>query len=186
MIHCNYKYVTEVEQVRDYIAKRNKTHDYIVLDTETTSKDPHRAELVDVQLSITDDTVIMFPGKLCHLLANIQVVIVGVNLKYDFIVLHRTGVDLQSKEFFDLMLVDHLIDENQSHSMQSMLKRAGIPFAFKQDFWDKYKNYLDAPFEVRLKYACTDIMMTDMLYKRMKDAAAYLNDYPSGVRYDKD
>lgn len=163
---ADFKYLDTETDIKAAIDTINETRAYTVLDVETTGINAHTCDLVDIQLLVKDDLVCMFPAKFCKLLSGLKpdMLLVGQNIKYDFSVLARYDVYLMDRPFHDTMLLDHLVDENESHSLGSIAERAGIGSDWK-DFWDKYKSYLDAPFEERLEYACNDIIITDGCYK---------------------
>jgi DNA polymerase I-like protein with 3'-5' exonuclease and polymerase domains len=67
----------------------------------------------------------------------------------------------------DTMLLDHLLDENQEHSLDSIIKRR-YNDNYKEVFWEKYKEYKDAPKEERIAYACKDVVYTGRLYRSIR------------------
>jgi len=95
-------------------------------------------------------------------------ILVGQNLKYDFIVLNKHGIDLTDYRWEDTMLLDHLVDENVSHSLENILNRRYGEVNYKADFWDKYNSYDEAPLKERHQYAGSDIIYTDLVYRDLK------------------
>ena len=108
----------------------------VSLDTETTSTDPMSAELVGISLCVRPETSYYIP--LAHAMAeNLDKVtvlnglgtalqgklMVGHNLKYDLMVLKRSGLTLQNP-LFDTMLAAYILDPgiNQYSLDQCALK----------------------------------------------------------------
>ncbi len=168
MQDLSYRYLTDPQQIRSHIEWLNRNTNYVVCDTETTHKNPHKAELVDVQISGKHDKeVVIFPAQYAENLKLISVRMVWQNFKYDLIVLARHGVDLRDKEHWDTMLVEHLLDENMyNYNLPTLIeKHAGMDVGYKGDFWSKYASYLDAPFEERMQYGAQDIYWTGFVYR---------------------
>lgn len=161
-----FKYLKDLDEIKDVVAKLNK-QPWCVIDTETTGTDPHVCDLVDIQLGLLDDSVFMFSGEHIRALDDLETQIVGHNLKYDIIVLKRHGVNLIERGFHDTMLMHHLYDENSSHALGTVASQFGIESSYKDDFWKKYSSYTEAPFDERLDYACSDIVVTDAVYRKL-------------------
>jgi DNA polymerase-1 len=96
----------------------------IALDTETTSTDPMRAELVGISLSITPDHGYYIPlghregqqlsretvfKAFSAPLSNPEIPKAGHNLKYDYLVLSRAGLEVRPLSF-DTMIAEWLIN----------------------------------------------------------------------------
>lgn len=163
-----FRYLKTRAQVAACIGQLNASREYVVLDTETTSKDPLKAKLVDVQLSGTGGVdAVMFPAEYADELKRLTPLLVLHNYKYDFKVLHRHGVDIYDKDVVDTMFMHYLVDENASHALDSIYEEL-TGESSKGDFWQRYDNYLDAPFEERFEYACNDILATDLVYQHLR------------------
>lgn len=158
--------------------------DYTVVDTETVSKteekedakNPLKAKLVDIQVLGVDDRILIFSADYADSLLKInpKTTIVGQNFKYDLKVLHKHGVDLTNYRWHDTMILDHLIDENRSHSLSKMISVYFGQNSYKDDFWDKYEQYTDAPLRERYEYGARDIMWTNKIYlKQMELLSEY-------------
>lgn len=162
-----FKYLDNVFQIEEHIANCNLKRDYIVIDTETTDKNPHKAKLVDIQLSgIDNKDAVMFPSNFVYLLNALQKPLVAHNYKYDWIVLKRHNVDMRRHKVYDTMLMYHLFDENKPYGLEDVYNDLmGQQTDYKTKFWDKYKNYIDATLEDRLDYGCSDIVKTDLIYR---------------------
>lgn len=153
------------------------------LDTETTSENPMVAGLVGLSFSLKADEAFYIPcchkypeapaqlalsdvlQRLSPLLADPEIEKVGQNIKYDWMVLNRHGIDLAGVAF-DTMLASYLLNPS---------KRAHNLDQIALDFLDykkiKYQD-LDAagknvrfdhiPIETAAPYACEDADITLM------------------------
>ncbi len=160
--------LTSLEEVEDLVKFHNTNSPFVVLDTETTSKDPRQAVLIDVQLSgrSTDEAVI-FKAEFAPPIMQLkeELVIVGHSYKYDAHVLFRHAIDLLNHTWRDTLLIGHLLDENRdSYSLDSYVKEIWDD-NYKESFWLKHKTYEEASEEDKLVYACKDIYFTGRLYK---------------------
>lgn len=156
-------------QVRALIAEHNAKSAYVVLDTETTSLDARKAELIDIQMSIPgqEDAAAIFPGRFAPLLKDLECLQVWQNFKYDFKVLSRHGVDLLDKPVHDPLLLSHLYDENRdSNSLDSWVQELYAD-DYKERFWSRNANYQDAPGVEQIDYACKDIVYTGRVYRHL-------------------
>jgi DNA polymerase-1 len=165
-----FKQLKSEAEVRSLIDWHNANSKYVVLDTETTSKNPREAKLLDIQMSGRgEDEAVLFSGDYLLLLRELKPTCVWWNMKYDLIVAHRHGVDLRGLKNEDGMLLHHLLDENSEHDLDSLVQ-AQFGDRYKEEFWEKYENYLDAPFEERIQYACKDIVYTGRIYRHISKA----------------
>jgi DNA polymerase-1 len=116
--------VVDTASVLDELAARMHSARVISIDTETTSTDPMRAELVGISIAVDDETGYYLPvgheappGKqlsraaitqgLGRLLVDPKIPKVGHNLKYDLIVLARHGLPVAPLGF-DTMIAEWL------------------------------------------------------------------------------
>ncbi len=132
-----YRAVLTVKELEEAIARCREVG-FIGLDTETTSIEPSRAELVGVSLAWSDDEAVYVPishrvigdppqiprdvvlAKLGPLLADKSVKKCGHHIKYDDIVLRRAGVPVDGYSF-DSMIASYLIDpERHSHKLDEV------------------------------------------------------------------
>ncbi len=165
-----FRYLSSEKEVWDIIEHHVDKNSVVVLDTETTSVNPHEAQLVDIQINgREDDEALNFPAEFAHCLLafnDAPNTLVFHNFKYDLIVLSRVNGLFQqlASRVRDTMLMSHLVDENRdSHSLNSwVLELTGD--TYKDDFWRKHASYLDASVDERLAYSCADIVYTRRLY----------------------
>lgn len=105
-----------------------KASDSFCFDTETTSLDPSRAELVGIAFSARANLAYYVPvpkekDKMDEivsifrpLLENERIVKVGQNIKYDIQILKWHGVDVRGP-FFDTMIAHYLLEPDQRHKL---------------------------------------------------------------------
>jgi DNA polymerase I len=111
----------------------------ISLDTETTSVDPLRAELVGLSFSWQNGVAYYLPVKgpsgsqvldleqtlaaLRPVLTNPNIEKIGQNLKYDMLVLRRAGIEL-SGPITDTMVLSYLLESGErNHSLDELARR---------------------------------------------------------------
>jgi DNA polymerase I len=149
----------------------------ISLDTETTSKDPMRAELVGMSFSVTAGEAFYVPvghvypqapaqleaglvlDAVKPILENPEIPKLGQNIKYDAIVLARCGVHLQGVVFDD-MVASYLINPSlRAHSLDQIaldhLNHKTITF---EEVTGKgaHAGFQTVPVESATSYACED------------------------------
>lgn len=107
------------------------TNEILSLDTETTSTNAIDAELVGLSFSVKEHEAYYVPvpekfdlaQKIVEifkpLYENPKIVKVGQNIKYDYMVLRRYGVELQGP-LFDTMVAHYLIQPELRHNMDYM------------------------------------------------------------------
>ncbi len=86
----------------------------IAIDTETTSVHPMQAELLGLGLAWQENRAFYLPAAmispaLTEILQNPEVLKIGHNLKYDYLILQKAGVILGG-EFFDTMIAAYLLN----------------------------------------------------------------------------
>jgi len=169
------------------LAERLKQAELIAVDTETTSQDPMRAELVGLsfalkpheawyipcghrylgapeQLSCRDVLEILKP-----VLENEAIGKVGQNIKYDWMVLARNGIDLKGV-CFDTMVASYLLNPSKrSHSLDQIamdfLGHKTITYAEVVGKGSKKAGFEIVPVEKAIPYAAEDADITLMAYE---------------------
>ena len=118
---------TEATKLRDFLL----TNKILSLDTETTSTSAIDAELVGLSFSVAEHEAyyIAVPSNQNEaqamvnifkpLYENKDIVKVGQNIKYDYMVLRRYGIDLQGP-MFDTMLAHYIVQPELRHNMDYM------------------------------------------------------------------
>lgn len=165
-MNFTYKELTTESEVLELIRWHNANSKYIYLDVETTGLNPFSDHITDIVLNgKTKFSSVIFSNTFTPLLAQLEVPVIAHNFKFDFNFLFRAGIDLRGSGLHaDTMLLDHLLDENQEHSLDAIVKRR-YNDNYKEVFWNTYKNYTDAPKEAQVEYACKDIIYTEMIYE---------------------
>lgn len=125
-----YKLI-ENEEEMDRICDFFMTKEFVSIDTETTSTDAIRAELVGLSFSVEENKAFYVPLPANReealkyvrifkpLYENDKILKIGQNIKYDYEVLNNYGVTLQGK-MFDTMIAHYLIQPELHHNMDYM------------------------------------------------------------------
>jgi DNA polymerase I len=160
----------------------------IAIDTETTSVQPMRAQLVGISLAWQAYEAFYIPvmaplgdsclsldavrAKLGPVLANQDIEKVGQNIKYDILVLENAGLPLRGIAF-DTMVASYLLDAGrQSHSMDNMARDfLNYDCVSISELIGKGKNQLSFDMvntAVACDYAAEDADITFQLYGYLK------------------
>ena len=125
-----YKLIDNEEEM-DRLCDFFMTKEFVSIDTETTSTDAIRAELVGLSFSVEENKAFYVPlpanreAALKYvrifkpLYENDNILKIGQNIKYDYEVLNNYGVTLQGK-MFDTMIAHYLIQPELHHNMDYM------------------------------------------------------------------
>ena len=154
------------------------------IDTEATDKDPHRAELLGVSFCFKKGEAFYVPLtpedlrgldsaqvlQALRAIAQCGAVFVGHNVKYDYVLLRRHGVDL-SKIGFDTMLAAHECFHdweffNLKHLAQVLLGKTIKKYG---EVVKGHKSLLDVPFQRLVQYACEDADTAFRLFEVLRN-----------------
>lgn len=125
-----YKLIDNEEEM-DRLCDFFMTKEFVSIDTETTSTDAIRAELVGLSFSVEENKAFYVPLRANReealkyirifkpLYENDKILKIGQNIKYDYEVLNNYGVTLQGK-MFDTMIAHYLIQPELHHNMDYM------------------------------------------------------------------
>ena len=125
-----YKLIDNEEEM-DRLCDFFMTKEFVSIDTETTSTDAIRAELVGLSFSVEENKAFYVPLPANReealkyvrifkpLYENDKILKIGQNIKYDYKVLNNYGVTLQG-EMFDTMIAHYLIQPELHHNMDYM------------------------------------------------------------------
>jgi DNA polymerase I len=180
-----YKAVLSIDELSDLISII-ETSGLFSLDTETTSKDPMAAELVGLSFSVKADEAFYIPcaheykdapkqlkrdevlKMLKPVLENHKLKKIGQNIKYDWIVLKRHGINL-SGVIFDTMLASYLINPSKrAHNLDQIaldfLDHKTISYQEVAGKGKKASCFSKVSLEKAVPYACEDADITLMAY----------------------
>ncbi|MCF7973025.1 MAG: DNA polymerase I [Phycisphaerae bacterium] len=184
--HC-YTLVDTSEKLDDLCA-RLKGVDLLAVDTETTSVQPMRADLVGISLAWRKHEAYYVPvkaplgepclrlaevqAKLGPVLASEQVRKVGQNIKYDWLILTNAGLPLNGI-VFDTMVASYCVASDRvSHSMDNMaLDYLNYECVSITELIGKGKNQLTfdvVDTSMACEYAAEDADITWQLYHYLK------------------
>ncbi len=150
-------------------------------DTETTGLDAHTAELVGLSFSAGEHEAYYVPvpadqkeaGKLAaefkEVFSREDIIKIAQNLKYDFSVLRRYGIEFKGV-LFDTMISHFLIRPEMRHSMNVLAETYlnYSPVSIESLIGKRGKDQLnmrDVPVEIIKEYAAEDADVTFQLYK---------------------
>jgi DNA polymerase-1 len=126
-LNCNYQLVDNEEKLSQLL-QNIVTQSILSLDTETTSTDPIRAELVGMSFSYAENQAFYVPvpadrseaqkivDRFRPVFENREIMKVGQNIKYDMLVLANYGVQLQGP-LFDTMVAHYVLQPELRHNM---------------------------------------------------------------------
>ena len=179
----NYYLITDLDQIDEWIKEAEEVGE-VAVDTETSSLDPHQADLIGISLcskigkacyipighkskiSINKNDVIK---KLKPLLEDPSVKKIGQNIKFDFIVLFRCGIIISPME--DTMLMSYVLDAGKNrHNMDTLseihLGHKTISFKEIVGTGKKQINFSEVEIDKAKDYAAEDADVTFRLYKK--------------------
>ncbi len=180
-----YYLIEKLEQIDNWITEAEELGE-VAVDTETNSLDPHQADLVGVSLSskigkacyvpighksdkcIEKDLVLK---KLKPLLEDPSIKKIGQNIKFDFIVFFKHGINMTSME--DTMLMSYVLDAGKNrHNMDTLseihLNHKTISFKDLVGTGKKEINFSEVDVEKAKDYAAEDADITFRLYKKFQ------------------
>ncbi|MDA3834950.1 MAG: DNA polymerase I [Spirochaetales bacterium] len=185
----SYKLVNSIDALSDLISRLEAAEQFAV-DTETTSENPMNAKLVGLSFAIKPDEAFYIPC--CHDypdvpdqldLANVLTLIksvlenpaikkIGQNIKYDWIVLARHGINLAGV-MFDTMLASYLLNPSKrAHNLDQIaldfLDHRTITYKEVVGTGDKSSGFAGVSIEKAVPYACEDADVTLMAYNVLK------------------
>jgi len=187
-VDADYQSITEPAQLDAWL-RRLKQAALIAVDTETTSIQAMRAELVGISFAIDSGEAAYLPlghdyagappqldraaslDALRPILESASIKKVGQNLKYDYTVLARAGIELRGITF-DTMLESYVLDSVANrHDMDTLaLKYLGHRAISYEDVAGKGRKQLtfnEVPLERAVDYACEDADITLRLHQTL-------------------
>ncbi|WP_415303815.1 DNA polymerase I [Candidatus Pelagibacter sp. Uisw_090] len=178
----NYYLITSEKEIDEWINEAEEAGE-LAIDTETSSLDAHQADLVGISLSTKIGKACYIPighkfkgclkkegviKKLKPLLEDKSVKKIGQNIKFDFIVLFKQGINMNSME--DTMLMSYVLDAGKNrHNMDTLseihLQHKTISFKEIVGTGKKEINFSDVELDKAMEYAAEDADITYRLYK---------------------
>jgi len=178
----NYHLITSEKEIDEWISEAEEAGE-LAIDTETSSLDAHQANLVGISLSTKIGKACYIPiahkfegclkkevviKKLKPLLEDKSVKKIGQNIKFDFIVLFKQGINMNSME--DTMLMSYVLDAGKNrHNMDILseihLQHKTISFKEIVGTGKKEINFSDVELDKAMEYAAEDADITYRLYK---------------------
>ncbi|MBF9233294.1 DNA polymerase I [Microvirga alba] len=190
-----YETVTSIERLKEWVALA-RAQGHVAVDTETSALDANLADLVGFSLAVetgkaayvplqhrNDSDLFgggMVPGQIPlvealdvvrPLLEDASVLKIGQNLKYDWVVLKRYGIDVHP--FDDTMLISYVLDAGKgSHGMDELSRRhlghSPIPFGEVAGTGKNQVSFDKIEIEKATAYAAEDADVTLRLWQVLK------------------
>ncbi|MDB4082397.1 DNA polymerase I [Candidatus Pelagibacter sp.] len=178
----NYHLITSEKEIDEWINEAEEAGE-LAIDTETSSLDVHQADLVGISLSTKVGKACYIPighkfkgclkkeaviKKIKPLLEDKSVKKIGQNIKFDYIVLFKQGINMNSME--DTMLMSYVLDAGKNrHNMDALseihLQHKTISFKEIVGTGKKEINFSDVELDKAMEYAAEDADITYRLYK---------------------
>ncbi len=178
---------TALSELIDFL-KQSKI---FAIDTETTAINPMAARLVGLSFAVAPEEAFYIPcghrypdapdqlaldfvlNQLKPVLEDPEVKKIGQNIKYDWTVLQRHGVNLAGV-MFDTMLASYLINpDKRAHNLDQIamdfLDHKMISFQEVTESGDrKIQNFSEVDIDKAVPYACEDADVTFAAYEKFK------------------
>ncbi len=179
----DYYLITDPKEIDSWIEEAEEAGE-VAVDTETSSLDPHQTDLIGVSLSCKIGKACYIPighdskkcinkdivlKKLKPLLEDPSIKKIGQNIKFDFIVLFKHGINITSMD--DTMLMSYVLDAGKNrHNMDTLseihLNHKPITFKDLVGTGKKEINFSSVDVEKAKDYAAEDADITFRLYKK--------------------
>jgi len=189
VLACNYQTILTMEQFNGWLAKLEQAS-LFAFDTETTSLDYSKAQIVGVSFAVEAGTAAYLPlahdypgvpnqldrttllAKLRPLLENPLKAKVGQNLKYDSHVLANHGITLRGIAH-DTLLASYVVDSTGRHNMDDLAKKYlgldTIRYEAVAGKGAKQIGFAEVPIEQATPYAAEDADITLRLHQVLQD-----------------
>jgi DNA polymerase I len=178
----NYYLIKDESQIDKWIKEAEESGE-LAIDTETSSLNPHQAELVGISLSTKIGKACYIPighnspgclkkdkviKKIKPILEDKSVKKIGQNIKFDFIIFYKQGIKMNSME--DTMLMSYVLDAGKNrHNMDTLseihLGHKTITFKEMVGTGKKEINFSEVELSKAMEYAAEDADITYRLYK---------------------
>jgi DNA polymerase-1 len=178
----NYFLIKTEDELKDWLKAAEEIGEFAI-DTETTSLDAHQTNLVGISISYAI-------GKACYIpishkdyknlneekiikilkpfLEDHSIKKIGQNIKFDYIIFYKRGIDMNSME--DTMLMSYVLDAGKNrHNMDTLseihLEHKTIQFKDLVGTGKKQINFSEVDVNIAKDYAAEDADITYRLYK---------------------
>ena len=182
----SYKTILKEGKLDELIKKLNESS-IIAVDTETSSLNPHEADLVGISVCYQPNEAFYIPvghkeitelkkdlvlAKLKPILEDTSIKKVGQNIKYDFIIFKRHGIELSPVD--DTMLLSYTLDAgNNRHNMDTLselhLGHKTISYKEIVGTGKKKLNFSEVDLKSATTYAAEDADITLRLYEILSE-----------------
>ena len=176
-----------LEKDLDKLIKDLNTKGIISVDTETSSLNPQEAELIGISVSYAPNKSFYIPvghkknkclskdlviKKIKPILEDPSIKKVGQNIKYDYIIFKKSGVELTSIE--DTMLLSYTLDAgNNRHNMDTLselhLGHKTISYKDLVGTGKKQLKFSEVDLDKATEYAAEDADVTLRLYQILSE-----------------
>ena len=176
-----YQTILKINQLEEWI-KKIEEKGIVAVDTETSSLNPHEANLVGISLCSGPGTACYIPlehitekvlekkivlKKLKNILQDKSIKKIGQNIKFDFIILLRNEIKLDPIE--DTMLMSYALDAGKHRHNMDNLSETHLnhkPISFKEvaGTGKKQISFNKVPIKLATQYAAEDADVTFRLY----------------------
>jgi len=183
IIKKDYHLISDLKEIDDWIKEAEDLGE-VTIDTETSSLNPHLADLIGVSLSTKIGKACYIPvghnskkcidkelvlKKLKPLLEDPSIKKIGQNIKFDYIVLYKHGINITPME--DTMLMSYVLDAGKNrHNMDTLseihLGHKTITFKDLVGSGKKEINFSEVDIVKAKDYAAEDADITFRLYKK--------------------
>ena len=176
----DYQAIVNDEALKSLIHELEKAKCF-ALDLETTAKDPMKASIVGISFAHRPNEAVYIPlrhsagrqldpektlARLKPLLEDVHLTKVGQNIKYDWIVLKRSGIDLKGV-IFDTMVASYLLNPTRrAHNLEMI---ASEYLDYKMITYEEVTRsgkhqvgFDQVPIQDAVPYACEDADITLM------------------------
>lgn len=183
--NVNYKTIFTQTELNALVKKLTEVPE-IALDTETTSVCPTRADIVGISLSFKEGEAYYIPvahrylgtpkqldlktvlNHLMPVVGNPKIKKIGQNIKYDYTVLRRAGIQIKDINF-DTMIASHLLNPVRGeHNLSHLsLKHLGYKMLSYEELVGDKKTIAEIEIDKVAYYACEDADFTLRLKNKL-------------------